>query len=178
MTFFATSRAVCASFALLLISMAASAQAFDVGGLSYSVTGANTVEVTGRASSNTDTVIVIPASVTDNGTPYSVTTIGDFAFDTKGLTSVTIPDSVTTIGEATFYDNDLTSVTIPDSVTTIGGGAFSFNDLTSVTIPDSVTTIGDLAFDSNDLTSVTFLGNFGAFSLNMFEDNPTLETVT
>ena len=179
MTFFATSRAVCASFALLLISMAASAQAqaFDVGGLSYSVTGANTVEVTGRASSNTDTVIVIPASVTDNGTTYSVTTIGDFAFDTKSLTSVTIPDSVTTIGEATFYDNDLTSVTIPDSVTTIGGGAFSFNDLTSVTIPDSVTTIGDLAFDSNDLTSVTFLGNFGAFSLDMFEFNASLETI-
>ena len=157
MTFFATSRAVCASFALLLISMAASAQAqaFDVGGLSYSVTGANTVEVTGRASSNTDTVIVIPASVTDNGTTYSVTTIGDFAFDT----------------------NSLTSVTIPNSVTTIVGGAFTSNDLTSVTIPDSVTTIGDLAFDSNDLTSVTFLGNFGAFSLGMFQFNASLETI-
>jgi predicted metalloprotease len=232
----------------LFISMmvSAQAQAFDVGGLSYSVTdaAANTVEVTGRASGNTDTVIVIPASVTDSGTTYSVTNIGRNAFRDNSLTSVTIPDSVTTIGEDAFYgsrltsvaignsvtiiwegafesnslttltipnsvttignsaffgnsltsvtignsvttigrfafsDNSLTSVTIPDSVTTIDNFAFASNSLTSVTIPDSVTIIGEDAFYGNRLTSVTFLGNFVAFSLAMFENNSTLETVT
>ena len=108
----------------LLISMmvTAQAQAFDAGGLSYDVTDAvaSTVEVTGRAAP--DTVIVIPASVTDSGTTYSVTTIGDGAFFFSDLTSVTIPDSVTTIGDFAFYDNNnsLTSVTIGNSVTTIG----------------------------------------------------------
>ena len=67
------------AFTLFMSMMvSAQAQAFDVGGLSYSVTdaAANTVDVTGRASGNTGTVIVIPASVTDSGTTYSVTTIG------------------------------------------------------------------------------------------------------
>ena len=46
----------------LLISMMVSAQvqAFDAGVLSYTVTGTNTVEVTGRATGNTNTEIVIP----------------------------------------------------------------------------------------------------------------------
>jgi hypothetical protein len=33
----------------------------------------------------------------------SVTTIGDYAFSSCGITSVTIPDSVITIGEGAFY---------------------------------------------------------------------------
>ena len=66
------------AFTLFMSMMvSAQAQAFDAGGLSYNVTDAvaNTVEVTGRASGNTDTEIVIPSSVSDSGTTYAVTTI-------------------------------------------------------------------------------------------------------
>lgn len=42
--------------------------------------------------------VVIPESVTYNGTSYSVTSIGDRAFCLcSGLTSITIPNNVTTI---------------------------------------------------------------------------------
>ena len=157
----APQRGVLASFALLLISMMLSAQAFafDVGGLSYDVINATDVAVTGRASGNTATDIVIPATVVDSGTTYSVTTIGESAFGSNALTSVVIPDSVTSIGEAAFYNNALTSVIIPDSVTSIGGSAFSGN--------------GD-----GPLASVAFLGDFGTFSLYMFEVNLDLATIT
>ena len=157
----APQRGVLASFALLLISMMLSAQAFafDVGGLSYDVINATDVAVTGRASGNTATDIVIPATVVDSGTIYSVTTIGESAFGSNALTSVVIPDSVTSIGEAAFYNNALTSVIIPDSVTSIGGSAFSGN--------------GD-----GPLASVAFLGDFGTFSLYMFEVNLDLATIT
>ena len=71
--------------------------------------------------------VVIPESVTYNGTTYSVTSIGWDAF--KGCTylkSVTIPNSVTSIGWEAFSScSGLTSVTIPNSVTSIGSGAFS-----------------------------------------------------
>ena len=171
--------AVLAFTLFMSMMVSAQAQAFDAGGLSYNVTDAvaNTVEVTGRASGNTDTVIVIPSSVSDSGTIYAVTTIGVQAFLNNALTSVTIPDSVTTIGVQAFYNNNLTSVTIPDSVTTIDVNAFTFNFLTSVTIPDSVTTIGVQAFLNTALTSVTFLGDFGTFSLDMFSANDSLETI-
>ena len=70
--------------------------------------------------------LIIPATVTYNGTEYSVTSIGNSAFDgCSGLTSVTIPNSVTSIGNVAFYDcSGLTSVTIPSSVTSIGSSAF------------------------------------------------------
>ena len=88
------------------------------------VINATDVEVTGRASGNTDTDIVIPATASDGATTYSVTTIGVGAFYVNALTSVSIPDSVTTIGDGAFDSNALTSVIIPDSVTTIGRDAF------------------------------------------------------
>ena len=92
---------------------------------------------------------------------YSVTSIGDSAFDDcRYLTSVTIPNSVTSIGDYTFSScSGLTSVTIPNSVTFIGNSAFSdCNGLTSVTIPNSVTSIGNHAFKwCRGLTSITSL---------------------
>ena len=70
--------------------------------------------------------IVIPETVTYNGTTYSVTSIGYGAFtNSTGLTSVTIGNSVTSIGSCAFWGcNGLTSVTIPNSVTSIGQSAF------------------------------------------------------
>ena len=139
---------------VLSILLSAQALAFDVGGFSYTVIGATDVEVTGRTTGNLD--IVIPATASDGATTYSVTTISVGAFSFTSTTSVIIPDSVTTIGD----------------------GAFAFNSLTSVIIPDSVTTIGDGAFTFNSLTSVAFLGDFGTFSLDMFEGNLDLATIT
>ena len=107
-------------------SVTATSGAFEQGDFAYFVTSATTVAVTGRASGNTDTVIVIPDTVASNGTTYSVTSIGDQAF----------------------YFNSLASLTIGNNVTTIGENAFGFNALNSVTIPNSVTTIGDYAFHS------------------------------
>ena len=128
--------------------------------LFYNITSDNTVEVWGLNS--VSGAVVIPSSVTNNGTTYSVTSIGDEAFYLcSGLTSVTIPNSVTSIGDYVFYCcSSLTSVTIGNSVTSIGDYAFiSCSGLTSVTIPNSVTSIGDYAFEGcSSLTSVT-IGN-------------------
>ena len=103
--------------------------------------------------------VVIPESVTYNGTTYSVTSIGSYAFrNCSGLTSVNIPKSVTSIGGDAFRDcSSLTSVTIPESVTSIGSSAFSgCSGLTSITIPNSVTSIGWYAFSGcSGLTSIT-----------------------
>ena len=122
----------------LLLAVAASvgtmfAEGTKIGNLYYNLNSTNkTAEVTyellqydgnnykGLTTAN------IPASVTYNGTTYSVTSIGDYAFMfCRGLTSVTIPNSVTSIGDHAFYEcSSLTSVTIPNSITSIGEGAF------------------------------------------------------
>lgn len=62
----------------------------------------------------------------------AVKVIGDDAFSTKQLTSVTIPDSVIEIQNFSFFNNELTSVKIPSSVRSIGYGIFNNNQF-----PDS-----------------------------------------
>jgi hypothetical protein len=103
--------------------------------------------------------VVIPKSVTYNGTTYSVTRIGGGAFQyCSGLTSVTIPNSVKSIDGSVFsYCTGLTGVIIPSSVKYIDVSAFSgCTGLTSVTIGNSVTGIGYGAFEGcSGLTSVT-----------------------
>ena len=124
--------------------------------LFYNITSDNTVEVAGDNS--VSGAVVIPSSVTNNGTTYSVTSIGYSAFySCSGLTSITIPNSVTSISEWAFYEcSSLTSVTIGNSVTSIGDMAFEgCSSLTSVTIGNSVTSIGYRAFyNCSGLTSI------------------------
>ena len=154
---------------LTLVAVTASAQDFEVDGIYYNILSEDdrTVEVTENPNDYAGDV-VIPGEVTYDGSTYSVTTIGDYAFsDCYALTSVDMP-SVTTIGDVAFgYCSALTSVDMP-SVTTIGGYAFyECSSLTSISMP-SVTTIGGYAFyNCNALTSVsmpsaTTIG-YGAF---------------
>ena len=118
--------------------------------------------------------VVIPASVTYNGTTYSVTSIGYHAFyDCKGLTSVTIPNSVTYIGQSAFEGcSGLTSVHITDleawckiefvkyvdSNPLYNAHHLFLNgvEIKNLVIPNSVTNIGSLAFcGCSGLTSIT-----------------------
>jgi hypothetical protein len=117
--------------------------------LTYEVLS-STDKTAGVVSSSISGAVEIPATVTDGDVTYSVTSIGDYAFQyCSGLTDVTIPASVTSIGESAFDGcSGLTGVTIPASVTSIGDGAFyGCSGLTGVTIPASVTSIGESAFD-------------------------------
>ena len=74
---------------------------------------------------STDAGALISDQGTDVVIPNTYTSIGDSAFEGRGLTSVTIPDSVTIIGNYAFQNcSGLTSVTIPDSVTIISSDFF------------------------------------------------------
>ena len=130
-------KSICASV-LLAIAMTVKASDFVVDGIRYNIISdeKNTVEVIGN---NYTGDVVIPETVTYNGETYSVTCIGDYAFEgCSALTSVTIPNSVTSIDREAFLGcSGLTSVTIPNSVTNIGSDAFrDCSGLTKVIVPN------------------------------------------
>lgn len=101
-------RATRVALLVLLLSAAgmtnALAQSFTVGNLNYTLNG-NGATVTGHVDGTEATgSLVIPESVTYNGTAYPVTAIGSFAFDgCYGFTSLTIGNSVTSINSYAFY---------------------------------------------------------------------------
>jgi hypothetical protein len=147
-------------------------------------------------SANLSTVSNIPSSVTSIGDyafnsctslssitiPNSVTSIGDGAFQLcTSLTSITIPNSVTSIGNYAFNScTSLSSITIPSSVTSIGNYVFySCTSLSSITIPSSVTSIGDYAFQNcSSLSSITIPNSVTSIGVSAFYDCTSLSSIT
>ena len=129
--------------AMMLSALSLNTMAYDfmVNGIAYNKNSdGKTVMVTSTSSSSSNysglTTANIPATVTDSGITYSVTSIDNSAFSgCSSLTSVTIGNSVTSIGNRAFSGcSSLTSVTIGNSVTTIGSDAFYYcSSLTKLT---------------------------------------------
>ena len=114
-------------FLLALLPMLASADPVEIDGIYYNLDSkTKKAEVTKKPNNWTYSgSVVIPSTVTYDGTQYSVTSIGEDAFYSSSMTSITIPNSVTTIGDEAFmFCSGLTSITIPNSVKTIGESAF------------------------------------------------------
>ena len=143
--------------ALLLGSLAASAEDFEVDGIYYNITSETdlTVEVTYRGTNSNSYPdeytgeVAIPGTATYNGNTYSVTSVGSSAFyGCKNLTAVTIPEGVTSIGGSAFYGcSGLATITVSETVSTIGSNAFSnCSVLTHIAIPSSVTSVGNFCF--------------------------------
>ncbi len=110
---------------------------YTAGGINYVVTKATTpYEVAVSSNKSFIGAATIPATVSNSGNSFAVTSIVDSAFFGSGLTSITIPNSVLLIGESSFSNcESLNAVSIPSSVTSIGNYAFfGSTDLTSVTV--------------------------------------------
>ena len=141
------------------------------------------------------TNLVLPTTL--GGLP--VTKVGDGAFPSLGLTSVTLGDSLVSIGQSAFMFNALSTLVVPNSVISIGEQAFGWNSIASLTLGTSVATIGTSAFEANRLTtlslpasltsldpyaflgnlltSVLFFGNAPVSGSLVFYENPDLTAV-
>lgn len=107
--------------------------------------------------SGTDTELVIPSTVTYDGTEIPVTEIKQEAFrDNTAITLVTIPEGVTSIGQKAFSGcTSLTDVSLPKSLQEIGVDAFENCPVKDILISGDLTS-GQYAFDSDSLETITF----------------------
>ena len=90
--------------------------------------------------------------------PDTVKVLDAYAFDSSGLTGITMPAALESIGERCFqYCSSLAEIEYNDRISSIGRTAYlSCNSLTDVVIPGSVSNLADSIFWScHGLTSIT-----------------------
>ena len=186
----------------LLVATGAWAQTtFTAENLEYTVTDAEakTVELTGYET-KPEGALTIPATVTNESTEYSVTSIGSWAFSNcYSLTTVNIPASLTQMGDWVFdYCSALTAINVAGSNTAYcseNGILFNKDKTTLIcypagkpqleyTIPSSVTVIGVNAFAYCDAltqltipSSVTSIGEWAFDGCTALAEMTVLATV-
>ena len=198
-------------FRLLLLasaiatSLSAAAYDFESAGIYYNITGDNTVEVTysDRNNNTYSGSVSIPETVTNNGTEYSVTTIGESAFKGSAVTSVSMPEGITSIDYNAFSGcQNLETVALPESLTIFGFRAFESckllktikipsgvtaipgscfyccSSLESVTIPEGVMTIGQYAFLGCNLKELTLPSTVTMIGSRAFVSNNRFQSIT
>ena len=92
--------------------------------------------------------VEIPTEVESRGKQIPVTTVGEYAFLSSNIHTVTLPDTITRLELGAFFDcRYMISINLPDSLESIGPDSFhGCSGLKTITIPDAVTNIGDGAF--------------------------------
>lgn len=126
----------------------------DNQGLTYTLNADHTATVANYYNNTPDGVIDIPDTVTKDNIDYTVTAIGNNAFESLNVSSVFIPATVTSIGPFAFrFCKFLATVTFAEDsqLKSIGLGAFygteqAYPRFKEIKIPDSVETIGNAAF--------------------------------
>lgn len=148
---------------MLLFSATTNAYDFEVDGIYYNILSAadKTVEVTkGDIDYSNPTPcykgnVVIPRTVKYSNMEFSITAIGDNAFNLGAdsnyeLISVSLPEGIATIGSYAFaYCENLTTVNLPSTLTSIGKSAFEgCKNILVDFLPDNLYSIGERAFAS------------------------------
>ena len=126
----------------------------DDQGLTYILYMNHTATVANYDNHTLDGVIDIPDTVTKDNIDYTVTVIGNNAFESLNVSSVFIPATVTSIGPFAFrFCKFLATVTFAEDsqLKSIGLGAFygteqAYPKFKEIKIPDSVEAIGNAAF--------------------------------
>lgn len=136
----------------------------------YSVSN-NEVTITGHDYYGSADVhpVYIPSSIGG----YPVTTIGEGAFQYKGIKvqEIILPDSVETIEKNAFqYSSYITTVTFGNGIKFIGDSAFEGTQITALYLPESIERIGNRAFISCDkLKNISIQNNtasIGSYAFN------------
>jgi hypothetical protein len=145
----------------------------QAGDYSYSVDD-NQATITGYTGAGG--AVSIPSTLGGHAT----VAIGDRAFASSSVTSVTIPASVKSIGNYAFADClSLNAVDIPYGVKTIGNYGFdNCQSLTVVKIPYGVYSIGDYAFaNCLSLVSINIPESVSSIGIGPFESCHSLVSI-
>ena len=170
---------VLAVVAMLTCIFALTASAVKIDGIDYSFSGTEATVTTGNQSCEGE--IVIPGTVTYEGTTYTVTTIAGSAFKSSAITSVTIPSTVTSVGGSAFQQcGSLTTAVFNGADTALSEKVFMIcSALSSVSLPTNIVKIPNYAFfgctsSSFGITNIDSLTKLTTIGSSAFQDTNNL----
>ncbi len=123
--------------------------------------------------------IVIPETITRGTTTYTVTAIGDYAFEKTSVNSVQLPNSIVSIGKNAFYDcSNITEIALPSSVRSIGENAYyGCTGLTEIDL-SNVTSLGKAAFAKcENIKTITISNRLSRLPNSAFSDCKALSEI-
>lgn len=123
--------------------------------------------------------IVIPETITHGTTTYTVTAIGDYAFEKTSVNSVQLPNSIVSIGKNAFYDcSNITEIALPSSVRSIGENAYyGCTGLTEIDL-SNVTSLGKAAFAKcENIKTITISNRLSRLPNSAFSDCKALSEI-
>ena len=145
--------------AVLALTSTAKAQYFEVNGIVYGITTDQTVEVQPYYTlldNPYSGAIIIPQTVEYGGIAYTVTALGESAFENCGnVTSLTLPQTIRSVGSYCFYNCNFTSLQLPDSLRCLGDHAFLYSRVGSLHLPAHFEEYGNATFWARNLTTIT-----------------------
>ncbi|MCD8306226.1 MAG: leucine-rich repeat domain-containing protein, partial [Prevotella sp.] len=159
----------------------------DTNGVAYEITSLDAATVSVALQSDNDGVtsgdVVIPETVTYDGTDYTVTGTVKYAFKSAEITSVTLPGTLSdsNLGGYEFYKcGSLVSAVISEGCTKIPSYMFYFcKVLKEVTLPSTLTSIATKAFyDCEALTSIVIPSGVTAIESSTFAYCYALESIS
>ncbi|MCQ2331115.1 MAG: leucine-rich repeat domain-containing protein [Paludibacteraceae bacterium] len=133
----------------------------EVGDFKYEFFEGNKARVVAKDGGYTQSSIIIPEQVTYQGLTFTVTGIGQSAFqDCTGLTSITIPTLIKEIKDHAFKNcTNLKDLQFADRTDAIRIGAYAFENMSleEVIIPDWMTEIPEGLFYNNPKLEIVYL---------------------
>lgn len=114
-----------------------SLSAFNYNGIEYEAVSGSTAKVSSGVNATGD--VVIPETVYDGETPYTVTELDKSCFRSAQVKSVTLPSTVTKIGSSAFNSSTVETVVLNEGVTSIPLNTFyACANLKEITLPTSL----------------------------------------
>ncbi|MDN3665555.1 leucine-rich repeat domain-containing protein [Algibacter miyuki] len=155
---------------------------FIVGDIEYKVTNLAPYEAEVISSSLVNVVVPSTATSPETETPFTVTRIGDNAFNGSSTETIELPSTVTSIGYQAFRGGSLTtlSFTTTNGIKVIDDRGFFVNSsiLEINHIMSGAESVGDGAFNGNSsVTSVTTPNTLSTMGTSVFRGMTNLKTV-
>ena len=122
--------------------------------------------------------VTIPQNITYDGDVYTVTKIGDSAFERADITAIELPDTITVIGDLAFNGCwSLKDINIPENVQVIGATALAARGLTGTLVYPKCR-VGAAAFATSGYNTVYVPEGVTELPDHIFTHTPSLETIT